>query len=115
MLKKVCSIMMLVLLVCVGFQSAANIDVGFAATEPSKLKIYVGPPNVPADNNVYEAIFVQLLDAKGVPARAKQDIKISLSSSNTYVGSVEPEITIRAGETYAVAKFESTFTPDPRP
>lgn len=103
---------MLVFLVCASFQSAFNINMGFATgAEPSKLKIYAGPPNVLADNNVYEAIFVQLLDAKGAPARAKSDIKISLSSSNTYVGSVDPEITIRAGETYAVAKFKSTFTP----
>ncbi|MEM1539648.1 MAG: hypothetical protein QXK33_04480, partial [Candidatus Bathyarchaeia archaeon] len=79
--------------------------------EPSKLKVFIGPPKVLADNNAYKVIFVQLLDAKGAPARAKTDIKISLSSSNTYVGSVDPEVTIRAGETYAVARFNSTFTP----
>jgi len=82
-----------------------------APTQPSKLKIYVGPPKVPADNSVYEAIFVQLQDAKGNPARATEDIEISLSSSNTYVGSVDPVITIRKGETYATARFYSTYTP----
>lgn len=82
-----------------------------ASSQPSKLKIYVGPPNVPADNRVYEAIFVQLQDAKGKPARATEDIEIHLSSSNTYIGSVDPVITIRKGETYAAAKFYSTYTP----
>ncbi|MEM2767446.1 MAG: carboxypeptidase regulatory-like domain-containing protein [Candidatus Bathyarchaeia archaeon] len=112
MLKKVCALVMLAFLVCIVFQSVVNVRLGFATeAEPAKLKVYVAPPNVPADNKVYEAIFVQLLDDKGTPTRAKKDIKVGLSSSNIYVGSVEPEITIRAGETYAVAKFNSTFTP----
>ncbi|MDH7555417.1 MAG: carboxypeptidase regulatory-like domain-containing protein [Candidatus Methanosuratincola sp.] len=78
---------------------------------PTKLKIYVAPPKVLADNNVYETIFVQLQDSKGLPARAVQDTEIYLSSSSIYVGTVDPVITIRAGETYAVAKFYSTYTP----
>ncbi|MEM3551450.1 MAG: carboxypeptidase regulatory-like domain-containing protein [Candidatus Bathyarchaeia archaeon] len=84
---------------------------GVSAAEPSKLKIYVGPSKVPADNGVYEAVFVQLQDAKGNPARALRDLDVSLSSSNTYVGSVDPLVTIRQGETYASAKFYSTYTP----
>jgi hypothetical protein len=81
------------------------------ATEPTKLKIYVGPTSVPADNGIYECIFVQLQDSNSKPSRATEDATISLSSSLTSVGDVEPTITISKGNTYAVAKFDTTFTP----
>jgi hypothetical protein len=81
------------------------------AMDPSKLKIYVGPTSVPADNNIYECVFVQLQDSNSKPARAIQDTTISLSSSLTSVGDVDPTITISKGSTFAVAKFHTTFTP----
>ena len=81
------------------------------AAEPAKLKIYLGPNKVPADNSIYECIFVQLQDSTGKPARALEDTIISLSSSLTSVGTLDPTITIPAGETSAVATFDSTFTP----
>jgi hypothetical protein len=99
------------LLFCFSVATVMNVFSVSGASVPSKLKVYVGPSKVPADNNVYEAIFVQLQDAKGVPARAQRDIDIHLSSSLTYVGSVDPVVTIRSGETFAVAKFYSTYTP----
>ncbi len=82
-----------------------------SALEPSKLKIYVGPTSVLADNKVYDCIFVQLQDSSSRPARALEDTVISLSSSLTSVGSVNSSITISKGNTFAVAKFYSTFTP----
>jgi len=81
------------------------------AIEPTKLKIYIGPNRVPADNSIYECVFVQLQDSSSRPARAIEDTTISLSSSLTSVGTLDPTITIRSGETFAVAKFDSTFTP----
>jgi hypothetical protein len=81
------------------------------ATEPAKLKIYVGPTSVPADNNIYKCVFVQLQDSSSKPARALQDTIISLSSSQTSVGTTPATITIAKGETFAVADFQSSFTP----
>lgn len=81
------------------------------AAEPTKLKIYIGPTSVPADNSTYECVFVQLQDSKSSPARATEDTIISLSSSLTSIGVVEPAVTISKGSTFAVAKFNSTFTP----
>jgi uncharacterized membrane protein len=100
-------------LVMVGmcFHVGVNPNVSWGASQPSKLKIYVGPPKVLADNNVYEAVFVQLQDSKGVPARAAEDVVIHLSSSLTHIGSVDSVITVPSGATFAVAKFYSTFTP----
>ena len=81
------------------------------AMEPTKLKIAIGPANVPADNSIYECVFVQLQDSSSRPARATLDTTISLSSSLTTVGEVEATITISKGNTYAVASFDTTFTP----
>lgn len=85
----------------------------FAATTipsgPSKLQVYISPPKVLADNSVYEVVYVQPQDANGNPARASEDVKVLLLSSKTDVGTVQPEVTIRKGETYAVAKFSTTF------
>ncbi len=84
------------------------------ATEPSeplRLKVFVGPPKVPADNGVYEAIFIQLQDSKGRPARAPEDVVIHLSSSSIHVGSVDPTVSIPKGESHTVARFYTTYTP----
>jgi hypothetical protein len=79
--------------------------------EPSKLKIYVGPTSVLADNSAYNIIVVQLQDSAGKPARAQEDTLISLSSSLTNIGSVNSTINILKGATFAKATFRSTFSP----
>lgn len=81
------------------------------AMEPVKLKIYAGPPSVPADNNIYDCIFVQLQDSNSRPARAGEDTIISLSSSLPSVGTVDPTLVISKDSTFGVAKFYTTFTP----
>ena len=82
-----------------------------AAMEPTKLKIYIGPTSVPADNNIYECIFVQLQDSNSRPARALQDTTISLSSSLPSVGTVDSTLVINKDSTFGVANFHTTFTP----
>ncbi len=85
---------------------------GYASTNaPAALKIYVGPTSVPADNNSYTCIYVQLLDSSQHPTRALQDTVIGLSSSNTNIGTVKPSITIPASATYASTSFQTTFSP----
>lgn len=85
---------------------------GYAATNaPASLKIYIGPTSVPADNNSYNCIFVQLLDSNAEPARATQDTPVGLSSSITSIGTVQPSVTIPKGSTYASTNFTSTFSP----
>jgi hypothetical protein len=81
------------------------------AMEPVKLKIYAGPPTVPADNNIYDCIFVQLQDSNSRPARAGEDTIISLSSSLPSVGTVDPTLVVSKDSTFGVAKFYTTFTP----
>ncbi len=89
-----------------------NQNVSLAATDgPASLRIFLGPTSVLADNNTYTCIFVQLQDSSGKPARALEDTDISLSSSLTNIGTVDPSITIPKGATYASASFSSTFSP----
>jgi len=78
---------------------------------PSKIGVYAGPSSVLADNNTYNCIFVQLQDSNGQPSRALQDTIISLSSSLTNIGIVDPSITIPEGSTSSSASFSTTFSP----
>jgi hypothetical protein len=82
-----------------------------AASSPISLRIYVAPTSVLADNNVYNCVFVQFIDSSGQPARALQDTPISLSSSLTNIGTVDPTITILQNMTYASANFYTTINP----
>lgn len=111
MSKRIIHAMFIVFILLFAIQAIATFNVNAQTAEPAKLKIYVAPTKVPADNRPYEVIFVQLQDAKNNPARAPESITIYLSSSQTDVGSVDSTITIQQGETYAKAKFYSTYTP----
>jgi hypothetical protein len=86
-------------------------NVSAATTDPAKLKIYIAPAKVVADNTGSNCVYVQLLDSSGKPARALHYVTISLSSSKTDIGTVDQSIVISPGETYGVAKFYSTTTP----
>jgi hypothetical protein len=77
---------------------------------PTQLGIYVGPSSVPADNGTYRCVFIQLQDANGNPVRAQQDTNISLSSSQTEVGTVDSVITVPAEATFVAANFYASFT-----
>lgn len=111
MSKSAIHITLMFLLVLFIAQTLANFDVNAQTAEPAKLKIYVAPTKVPADNKAYEMIFVQLQDSKNNPARAPESITVYLSSSKTDVGSTDSTITIQKGSTYAKANFYSTYTP----
>lgn len=88
---------------------SAYVDVGITGAVPFRLSLRSTPPTLPADGGVHNSIVVELQDVKGLPAKAPQDITVSLSSSNIDVGTVSEAVTIRKGMTYAVASFRSTF------
>lgn len=63
-------------------------------------------PKIIADGQEYEAIFIQLQDLIGNnPVPAKSDIAVSLSSSSSMAGRVQPEIIIPKGSSFGVVKF----------
>jgi cell division septation protein DedD len=109
--KSIAQAILILILISSAFV-VVNLNTSLAATtDPVKLKIFVGPSSVLADNNTYNCIFVQLQDINNKPARALQDTTISLSSSTTSIGTVDPSITILKGTTYTSANFSSTFSP----
>ncbi len=76
---------------------------------PSALGVYGIPSTLPSDGESYEAIMVQLQDSSGIPARAPQGgVNVALTSSDTTVGNVSSTVSIKLGETYALANFTTT-------
>ncbi len=82
-----------------------------ATTVTNTLKIYAGPTSIPADNQAYNIIAVQLQNSKGSPLRATSDTEIRLSSSETNVGSVDEIVIIPEGATTAFANFYASYSP----
>lgn len=76
---------------------------------PSAIGLYGIPSTLPSDGNSYAAIMVQLQDSSGSPARAPQGgVQVSLTCSDTSVGTVTPTTTILEGQTFATASFTTT-------
>ena len=78
---------------------------------PYKTTVYGFPSVLPADGGTYDAVMVQLQDSNGLPARAPNDVQVSLFCSDNSVGSVTPSITILQGQTFAIANFTTTTAP----
>ncbi|MFC1753988.1 hypothetical protein ACFL96_11460 [Thermoproteota archaeon] len=89
-----------------GFSTISVVRPGLA--NKGSLSLYLSPSVVIPDANLHQIIYVQLKDDAGTTVRADGDIEIHLSSSNTEVGTVESDITISSGSTYAIATFQST-------
>lgn len=100
-----------VFLVLIVLSASASLSPCSAADQPARLRVYVSPPRIPADGRMHEVIYVQLLDSRGLPARAERSITVSLSISSTEIGTVDSNVTIHAGENFAVAKFYASRTP----
>jgi hypothetical protein len=79
---------------------------------PSTVAVYGFPPTLPADGRTYQAVIVQLQDSTSTPAKAPiNGVTVTLSSSNTNVGAVDPSVFIPAGTTYAIASFATSYNP----
>jgi hypothetical protein len=69
------------------------------------------PSKMLADGRSYNSVFVQLQNSAGNPVPAKSDIVVNLSSSSTRTASVQNNVTIKSGSTYAAASVTPTSTP----
>lgn len=88
----------------------ATITTQQTGSNPTSLKVHVGPPKVLADGKIYEQVVVQLQNASGKISQAPQDIVVTLSSSAADKGTVEETITIPQSKSYALAKFSTTYS-----
>ena len=78
------------------------------ATNPTQLKIFVGPAKVPADQNSYKQIAIELQNATGFVAVNQTDISVTISSNDQSVCQID-SITITQLQTYALATLNTTF------
>jgi len=77
--------------------------------QPLKLSLAAAPNPVLANNASYDSLVVMLTDASGNPAVAPSAISVTLTSSDSEVGSVSGSLSISSGSSYAVATFSSTY------
>lgn len=103
-------IVTLALLFLLLFQTFTQLSFELTQNDSYSLSLLVAPPSIPADGKKYDAIYVQVQKA-GQPVLAPSDIRILISSSNAYVGTVDQEIILRKGDPYAAARFETTLNP----
>ncbi|MBI2936877.1 MAG: Ig-like domain-containing protein [Thaumarchaeota archaeon] len=85
-----------------------SVDVKTVQPTPSTLAVIVSPSVLTADSQRYDAIVIQIQDASGVPAQARKDIPISISSSNPAVGVADSIVTLHAGESFVRAGFTTS-------
>lgn len=80
---------------------------------PVKLAVYAAPPEIPERTGAETTISVQLQDVNGVPVRSPIDVQVTLTTSNSDVGSIlDSTIIIEKGKTYAVTQFKGLESGD---
>lgn len=85
--------------------------IALSASVPATISVKAVPSILPADGQSYPAIYVSLVDATGLPALALSNVTVFLSTSAPAVGVVlNSSVVIRAGDSYAMASFETTPT-----
>jgi len=92
-----------------GLMSAFALVTVVEPVQPLKLSLAAAPNPVLANNASYNSVVVMLSDASGTPAVAPSGISVTLSSSDSEVGSVSGSLSIPSGSSYAVATFSSTY------
>jgi hypothetical protein len=75
----------------------------------NKLSISTGPSKVLADNVAYRQVVVQLIDESGNLGIAADNVNVTIASNDQSIGTTEPQITIIAGQNYALATFSTTY------
>jgi hypothetical protein len=80
------------------------------ATNPTQLKIFSGPPKVPADKNSYKQIAVQLQNASGFVAKKQSDLMVNVASNDLSICKIDPiSLKIPLNQTYALTTLNTTF------
>ncbi|MBI2183715.1 MAG: hypothetical protein HYU39_02020, partial [Thaumarchaeota archaeon] len=94
-----------------GYVAAPRLLVTSVKPAPSQISVYASPATIRALQGRYETVVVQLQDNAGVPAKAKADTVVFLSSTDPAVGTVSQTVTIPVGKTFARAGFNATDNP----
>ena len=78
------------------------------ATNPTLLKIFVGPSKVPADQNSYTQIAVELQNSNGFVATNPLSVLVTIASNDQSICKID-SITIPQMQTYALATLNTTY------
>jgi hypothetical protein len=78
------------------------------ASNPTQIRIFVGPTKVPADQNSYKQIAIELQDDRGYVSQSLSDTVVTIASNDQSIGTINP-ITITQTQTYAVATLNTTY------
>ena len=76
---------------------------------PTQLRIYAGPPQDPADESAYPIIAVELQNSTGCVGEISSDTTVSVASSDPTVAQIDSQLTIPAGQGYALATLGTTY------
>lgn len=87
--------------------SPGHVTVSTSGPVGTKLVIEFAPATIPAPVGFDSTFIVQIQDANNVPVLAKQQIIVSLTSSDTGVAKVPEEIIIEPGNSYATEKIKA--------
>jgi hypothetical protein len=79
------------------------------ASNPSLVKIFVGPAQVPADDNSCPQIAIELQNATGFASTLQTDTVVSVASSDPTIGQIDSQIIIPANQTYGIATLNTTY------
>ncbi len=76
---------------------------------PVALDVFLSPSVIPPDETLNSEVIVEAVDAFNNPVELGSSLTVTLSSSNSQVGSVPSTITIAAGQSFAATTFQPTY------
>ena len=76
---------------------------------PVALNVYLSPSVIPPDERLNSEVIVEAVDAFNNPVELGSSLIVTLSSSNSQVGSVPSTVTIPAGQSFASVTFQPTY------
>jgi hypothetical protein len=73
--------------------------------EPTKLAMYAAAGSFVPDSKIPGMLYIQLLNSQNVPSITKNQITVTLSSSNSEIGTVPSYVTIPGGQSGVALEF----------
>jgi hypothetical protein len=79
------------------------------ASNPTQLKIFAGPTQIPADQSSYKQIAIELQNSSGFVGVLPSDVLITVGSSDPSIGNIDSQITLPQNLTYVLAALNTTY------
>lgn len=76
---------------------------------PTGLQIFLSPSQIPPDKKFNSTVIVEVVDSAGNPVTLGAPLNVTLSSSNSQIGSVNSSLVIQSGQTFGTASFLPTY------